>query len=83
MKNQFNYLFLITLTIFIASCGKKGCTDPNATNYDPKATKDDGSCEVIAAPTSDDATFTYSPSSANANIIEFNAVKLMEFLTEY
>ena len=30
-------------------------TDPNATNYDPDATKDDGSCEAIVAPSSDDA----------------------------
>ena len=44
MKKPFNYLLLFVLTIFIASCGKKGCTDPNATNYDPDATKDDGTC---------------------------------------
>ena len=29
----------------ITSCGKKGCTDPLATNYDPDATKYDASCE--------------------------------------
>lgn len=74
MKKPFNYLLLFVLTIFIASCGKKGCTDPNATNYDPDATKDDGTCEVISAPTVDDAAFTYAPSSGNPNIIEFTAV---------
>lgn len=28
----------------VSSCKKKGCTDQNATNYDPKAKVDDGSC---------------------------------------
>lgn len=32
------------LTFFLTSCGHKGCTDPSATNYDPDATRDDGSC---------------------------------------
>lgn len=27
-----------------------GCTDPNAKNYNPKATKDDGSCEYVSDP---------------------------------
>jgi len=30
--------------ILIQSCKKDGCTDPTATNYDPKAKNDDGSC---------------------------------------
>ena len=32
----------------LASCGKEGCTDPTAPNYNPDATKDDGSCEEVA-----------------------------------
>ena len=32
---------------FLASCGKPGCTDPTAPNYNPDATKDDGSCEEL------------------------------------
>lgn len=26
-------------------CYRLGCTDPNAYNYNPEATRDDGSCE--------------------------------------
>ena len=32
------------LLIISVSCRKKGCTDPSATNYNPEAKKDDGTC---------------------------------------
>ena len=32
------------LTVFFFSCGKEGCTDPLATNYDSSAKKEDNSC---------------------------------------
>jgi hypothetical protein len=38
-------LFLLVSALIATGCKKKGCTDPNATNYDASATKDDGSCE--------------------------------------
>ena len=34
----------VVLTVFISSCEKKGCTDPNAKNYDSSAKSSDGSC---------------------------------------
>ncbi len=37
-----------------------GCTDPDATNYDPSATKDDGSCTYPSAPT---CTLSADPAS--------------------
>lgn len=36
-----------SLTLGTVSCKKKGCTDTNATNYDSKAKKDDGSCKYV------------------------------------
>ena len=40
--------FLLSISVailLIASCQKKGCTDPTAINYDATAKKDDNSCE--------------------------------------
>ncbi|PHR20617.1 MAG: hypothetical protein COA38_19410 [Fluviicola sp.] len=41
-----NILFILACGILFtfASCKKKGCTDPTATNYSSEAEKDDGSC---------------------------------------
>lgn len=40
---------LVALTVTATSCKKKGCTDPNATNYSEEAKKDDGSCVLPIA----------------------------------
>jgi hypothetical protein len=41
--------YFLILSVFsvalITACKNKGCIDPNATNYDSEAKKDDGSCE--------------------------------------
>ena len=42
MKN-FTYLFIFCFAFF--SCKKQGCTDPGAINFNPDATKDNGTCE--------------------------------------
>ena len=42
MKNIFIALFVCSVAL--VGCKKKGCTDPNASNYDSSAKKDNGSC---------------------------------------
>ena len=43
-----NLLLLAAIaTIGLASCKKKGCTDPQAVNYNSEAQKDDESCNYI------------------------------------
>lgn len=46
MKNYSIYLSLLCVfgIMMTSSCKREGCTNPNATNYDAKAKKDDGSC---------------------------------------
>ena len=47
MKNTKLTSILIIICISICSCQKKGCTDPNAINYNSQTSKDDGSCQYI------------------------------------
>ncbi len=51
MKRKLFLFSLITfvLALAIAGCQREGCTDPKATNYDPDAKKDNGTC-VYAEP---------------------------------
>ena len=44
MKHVITVVMIAALSVALSSCARKGCTDENATNYDSKATKDDGSC---------------------------------------
>ena len=37
-------LFLFSLSFGFSSCAKTGCTNPKSDNYNPDATKDDGTC---------------------------------------
>ena len=46
-SSKLTILCIILALGFLASCGKPGCTDPTAPNYNPDATKDDGSCEEL------------------------------------
>lgn len=64
-------ILLLLPLMLVWSCAKKGCTDPTAHNFDPSATKDDGSCFYGLDASS--ATFSYQPSSGSDNIIIFTA----------
>ena len=43
-------LFMIFLLFQFLQC-KRGCTDPSASNFDPNAKKDDGTCYKLSLPT--------------------------------
>lgn len=49
MKNKGLFTILAALAVFgmvfTTGCKQEGCTDPAASNYDPDAKKDDGSCD--------------------------------------
>lgn len=49
MKNSLFALIALTAMTF-TSCKKEGCTDKNATNYNGKAKKDNGSCTYATNP---------------------------------
>lgn len=54
MKKLFYLGLIVAASSTIVSCKKKGCTDPEATNYSEEAKKDDGSCQYA------DETPTYT-----------------------
>jgi len=45
MKNLFLLSTALLLALTFSSCGKKGCTDPKANNYDEDAKRDDDNCD--------------------------------------
>lgn len=46
MKSKIHFLSITILGILLfTNCGKKGCTDKDAVNYDSKAKKNDGTCK--------------------------------------
>ena len=47
--------------------GGTGCTDPDAINYNPKATTDDGSCEYDVYGCTDPAASNYNPDATIDN----------------
>lgn len=62
MKTLAKYILISFFAVAAVSCGKEGCKDPSATNYDPDAKKDDGSCvypqaQLIISSPQQDAMF--------------------------
>ena len=62
----------------IVSCGKKGCTDPTAANYNADATKDDGSCEGVAVP----STYVFFDAAGNNTVSYGGQTARMDMLSE-
>jgi len=53
MRNIFNlllaFIFICAPLALLTNCSKKGCTDPEAYNYDNEAKKGDGTCKYLKA----------------------------------
>ncbi len=77
LKKGIDLMVLLCVSaILIMGCKKKGCTDSIATNYDEKATKDDGTC-ILDTNSSPKLIFKYKfdPNQARlGNLGEVEAV---------
>jgi hypothetical protein len=74
MKGLNYFVYLLSLPLFFNSC-EKGCTDPNAENYNPEAKKDNGSCYFINLPTNLECTIT---NVDNSGVVEIQATATNE-----
>ena len=46
-------IVVLAIVFSVESCAKKGCTYPNATNYDASAKEDDGTCKFTTTGNTD------------------------------
>ena len=74
MKRNIFLFCLLFLSILFIKC-EKGCTDPNAENYNPDAKKDNGSCYYIDLPSNLNYTIT---NQANSGLVEVAATAANE-----
>ena len=74
------FVLFIGLTFTVTHCGKRGCTDPQASNYDPQAERDNKSCEynnvvlpsnLITSVSSNEGLVEISATAEGANFFSF------------
>jgi len=65
MRNILKYTALFLVSIVLFSCGKDGCTDPSATNYNPDAKNNDNSCVILDC--MDPNAINYNPKATDDN----------------
>lgn len=76
MRNIITVLFWSGAFI-LTSCKKEGCTDSDATNYDPKAKENDNSCSYQAK-----TSFWFNQSKSNAMITLGFVTELTVYIDE-
>ena len=74
MKRNIIVFNLLLLVLLFVKC-EKGCTDPNAENFNPDAKKDNGSCYYINLPSNLNYTIT---NTANSGLVEVVATAANE-----
>jgi len=74
MKRNIVVFNLLLLVFLFAKC-EKGCTDPNAENYNPDAKKENGSCYYINLPSNLNYNIT---NAANSGLVEVTATAANE-----
>jgi hypothetical protein len=86
---KLSLFILLAGTVSLTSCKKKGCMDADATNYNEKAKKDDGSCTfqpvitvVGANPATVSVGSTYSDAGATAFVKNEGAVTVTTDLSQ-
>lgn len=69
---------ILGLTLTIASCKKKGCTDTNALNYSEEAKKDDGSCTYYKVP----SNYMFTDDNGNSTVSYSGQTERLDQLSE-
>lgn len=73
----------IVLGTTVVSCKKKGCTDPEAINYNAEAKKDDNSCNYEdPAPYSTPSTYSFTDASGNSTVYFQGQTDRLDMLAE-
>ncbi len=82
MKTTTLGIALLSLTVLpMTSCKKKGCTDPDASNYDSKAKKNDNSCIYPSSTTDNEVVqgrITQNTTWVNTKIYELKGKVVVE-----
>ena len=61
-------VFLFVGALAVTACKKEGCTDPQATNFDSEAKKDDGSCIIDEDDANLPMTYEFTDGEGNSTV---------------
>ena len=76
MKTFFKISSIALFSFFLASCGKDGCTDPTATNYNSSADNDDNTCIILGCTDSNSTNYNANATDDNGSCIYSNSYLL-------